>query len=157
MLAWRQVARTIYSSSATGSDPHPLVQPIAFLLGTWRGEGRGEYPTVDAFEYREEVRFWHEGKPFVLYAQRTWRLPDESVSHGEMGYWRPHQDGGIELVLAHTTGVVELAEGRVEGTTIEVASSALTATSSAKEVTELRRRLEVDGDRLSYELTMAAV
>ena len=42
---------------------HPALKPVSGLIGTWRGAGRGEYPTIDSFEYTEEVTFAEAGKP----------------------------------------------------------------------------------------------
>jgi THAP4-like, heme-binding beta-barrel domain len=143
--------------SLPGPALHPALGPIAFLLGTWRGEGAGEYPTITAFRYGEEVRFWHVGKPFLAYLQRTWSLEDGSPLHGEMGYWRPKPEGRIEVVLAHPTGVVEVEEGTLNGTQIVLASTTVAHTATAKEVRELRRTFELRGTILSYSLEMAAV
>jgi hypothetical protein len=143
------------------ADPTPPLHPdlhrLAGLLGTWRGEGAGEYPTITPFRYGEEVRFWHAGKPFLAYSQRTWSLDDGRPLHAESGYWRPRPDGGVEVVLAHPTGIVELQAGRVEGGRFELASTLVAGTASAKQVTALARRFELDGDRLAYTLAMAAV
>jgi hypothetical protein len=136
---------------------HPDVARLAFLLGTWVGEGQGSYPTIKPFGYGEEVRVWQVGKPFLAYGQRTWALDDGRPLHAETGYWRHHPDGLIELVLAHPTGVVEVEEGTVDGRRIELATTMVGRTSTAKEVTALGRTIEVDGDVLSYTLTLAAV
>jgi THAP4-like, heme-binding beta-barrel domain len=137
--------------------PHPDVVPLTGLLGTWRGEGAGEYPTIAAFGYGEEVRFWHVGKPFLAYTQRTWSLDDGRPLHAESGYWRAGPDGAVEVVLAHPTGIVEVLEGRVDDGRFELGSTTVAGTSTAKEVTALRRRFELDGDTLAYSLAMAAV
>jgi hypothetical protein len=41
---------------------HPVLQPVSCLLGTWRGEGEGGYPTIQSFKYGEEIKLWHSGK-----------------------------------------------------------------------------------------------
>ncbi len=135
------------------------VQPIAFLLGTWVGEGSGEYPTIESFSYGEELHFWHvTGKPLLAHTQRTWILADGRPSHSEMGYWRPLVDGsGVELVLSHPTGVAEIAEGPISGQVLDLETTSLGRTTTAKEVTTLRRRYEVVGETLRYDVWMAAV
>ncbi len=140
-----------------GPPLHALLRPLAGLLGTWRGEGAGEYPTIAPFRYGEEVRFWHVGKPFLAYAQRTWALDDGRPLHAETGYWRLTPTGTVEVVLAHPTGVVEVLEGRLEGRRVDLASTATARTGSAKEVTELRRVFELGDGVLAYTLAMAAV
>ena len=144
---------------ADASPPlHPDIAPLAFLLGTWRGAGKGDYPTIEDFEYGEEVRFWHVGKPFLAYAQRTWDPKERRPLHAETGYWRlPGGGDRVELVLAHPSGVVEIEEGSLAGTRIELKTTTVATTTAAKSVSALRRLLHVDGDELRYELDMAAV
>jgi hypothetical protein len=136
---------------------HPLCEPIAFLLGTWSGEGKGVYPTITDFGYREESRFWHIGKPFLAYQQRTWSLADGSPLHTEMGYWRCKEDGVLEVVLAHALGLAEIEEGRVDGNRIEISSVQTGRASTAKAMDSITRTFEVNGNVLTYEMSMAAV
>lgn len=136
----------------------PVVDEIAhlaFLLGTWRGTGSGEFPTIDPFTYGEEIVFEHVGDAFLLCAQRSWLAEDGSPLHFERGFLRPGIDGAIELTLAHPLGLVEIAEGTVTGTELRLRSTSIGRTSTGDDVTQLVRRLRVRDDALTYELDMA--
>lgn len=141
------------------SEPalHEQAARISFLLGTWQGTGKGEYPTIDPFAFEEEIRFSHIGKPFLAYTQRTRHPERKHPMHSEMGYFRPLDNGGIEIVIAQPTGIIEIQEGRIVGQTITTTPKLVAKTTTAKEVTQIERAIVVDGDVLRYEVRMAAV
>jgi THAP4-like, heme-binding beta-barrel domain len=135
---------------------HPDLAEIAFLLGTWRGEGEGEWPGTDPFRFGEELAFEHVGDAYLLHTQRSWSLEnDEEPIHLERGFLRPAGPGRVELVLAHPLGMAEVAEGTVSDRVIDVTSTSVALAGTASGVTELRRRIELEGDELRYELHMA--
>jgi hypothetical protein len=140
---------------------HPDVASLACLLGTWSGSGEGHYPTVEPFAYRETVSFGHAGKPSLAYRQATVHLGTGLPSHAESGYLRGFGGARVELVLAHPTGVAELAEGTAiptaDGVRLHLRSTDVVGTATAKEVRRLERIIEVAGDVLTYDLAMAAV
>lgn len=136
---------------------HPDVEQLKTFLGKWRGRGRGSYPTVEPFEYEEEAEYCHVGKAFVTYTQKTWNPETGEPLHQEMGYLRPKSDGTIEIVIAHPTGIAEILEGRIEPGRIEAESTWVGLTSTAKDVRRIRRTIDVEGDKMSYVLSMVAV
>jgi hypothetical protein len=134
---------------------HADLRELEFLVGTWRGVGEGDWPRGEPFTYGEELSFEHAGEPYLLYAQRSWSLQDEEPVHFERGFVRPAGAGRIELVLAHPLGIAEIAEGTVRDRVIEVTTTSVALTGTAKAVTELTRRLDGTGEELRYELHMA--
>ena len=136
---------------------HPDVASLAPLLGTWSGQGRGEYPTIEPFDYDESVSFTHVGKPFLAYAQRTRHRTDGRTLHGENGFWRVPAAGRLEIVIAHPNGISEIAEGTFDGAAVQLRSTVVGRTASAKDVTVIERDFVLDGDELSYSLRMTAV
>ena len=140
------------------SDVHPDLGPIAFLLGSWEGDGHGDYPTIDAFDYREQVTFTNPpGKPFIAYRQMTWASDDGRPLHTEAGYLRAGEGGRFEFVMAQPSGFVEVYDGHLNGATLTFVTTTVVATPTAKRVDELSRTISVDGDELRYVLKMAAV
>ena len=141
-------------------DLHPGIAALAPLLGTWSGSGHGDYPTIEPFDYVEEVTFGHTGKPFLTYAQRT-RSATGQPMHAEAGYLRVPSPMRVELIVAHPTGITEIDEGTfsVDGgeLRIDVHSTTIGLASSAKDVMALRRSFILTGDDLRYTVLMAAV
>lgn len=138
-------------------DLHPDLAPLAFLLGTWAGEGVGGYPTIESFGFGHQVTFSHYGKPALEYTSCSWSLEDDRPLARESGWWRPRPDGHVEVLLAHPMGVVEVWLGTVTGTKVELATDVVARTPSAKEVTAGRRLYGLVGDELMWAYDMAGV
>ena len=140
---------------------HPDLAPMAFLLGRWEGAGIGGYPTIESFRFGQEIEFSHNGKPFLSYVSRTWRLDEEGrigLPLGtESGYWRPRPDNQVEVMLAHPTGIVEIYLGEITGTRIEMATDVVARTATSKEVTAGHRLYGLAGADLAYAYDLAAV
>lgn len=143
----------------TVADLHPDLGALAALLGTWEGRGHGDYPTIDAFDYLEQVTFGHVGKPFVAYTQRTRHATTGVPLHAEAGYVRPGGHAGVELVIAQPTGIVEVHLGTLERdaetVVLDVRCDAPGLSATALPVRAVRRRVVVVGDELTYDLWMA--
>lgn len=57
------------AAAAAGGAVHPVVEPLSYLLGTWRGQGEGGFPTISSFTYGEELQFSHPGnKVFISFS-----------------------------------------------------------------------------------------
>jgi len=142
-------------------DLHPSCEPLAFLLGVWKGAGEGHYPTIESFRYNEEVTFGHVGKTFLSYMQKTKHAETGEPLHAEAGYVRPVEGGGAELVVVQPSGIVELHTGVVTNTSIAFSSIGVHTTPTAKTVTQVTRSLMVDDldgmVTLTYDVEMAAV
>ena len=75
---------------------HQACLPLAPLLGLWRGSGNGHYPTIDSFEYVEEVQLRSRGET-VCYLhpknQERFRWPAASLGARFSASCRRHDHG----------------------------------------------------------------
>ena len=99
--------------------------------------GRGGFPTIEDFDYAQEIRISHDGRPFLHYESRAWILDEQSKpvrpAGREVGWWRPVLVDGratdeLEALLTTPTGVMELHLGKRTGTQIEFATDAVVRT-----------------------------
>lgn len=140
---------------------HPDCAKVAWLLGTWAGNGEGDYPTIERFHFGQELIFTHDGRAFFHYMSRSWIVDEagERLREGaiETGFLRPKADGSLELLLTHNTGIVELYYGQAEGGRIELATDAVVRSATAVEYVAAQRMYGlVEGD-LWFAFDMAAV
>ncbi|MDT0343365.1 FABP family protein [Streptomyces litchfieldiae] len=120
------------------SDLNPGLVPLAFLLGTWQGAGVAALdkfggPDAEACNFGQEVTFSHDGRDFLEFSSRTWRLDADGKRldplETEHGYWRI-KDRQLEVVMVRDQGVAEvwygeLAEGKPQ---IDLATDAVART-----------------------------
>jgi hypothetical protein len=146
-----------------GPDLHPSMLGLLPLVGTWRGTGKGGYPTIEDFDYGQQVTFAHDGRGVLRYESRAWILgPDGTVlrpSARETGWWRPGAGpDDIEVLLAHPTGIVEVYVGKANGPTQwELTTDVVARTDTAKEVTGNHRLYGIVEGALLYAVDMAAM
>lgn len=151
----------------TGPKLHPALDGLLPYIGVWRGRGRGGYPTIEDFDYAQEIRISHDGRPFLCYESRAWLLDEQSrpvrPAGREMGWWRPVLDGNDratnewEALMSTPTGVMELHLGKRTGTQLEFGTDAVVRTPTAKEVTAGHRLFGIVEGALLYAQEMAAV
>ncbi len=126
------------------------------ILGRWRGQGEGSYPTIDSFEYNEELHFeLHDEYPMLFYEQKT-RLTNGEASHWETGFVRPVDAGIVELSNSQDSGRVEVLRGEIpERSNPLVFRLRSVHHGHDPRMVETEREFRVDADRLEYEVRMA--
>jgi hypothetical protein len=130
------------------------------LEGTWQGEGRGGYPTVTSFDYREKLVFTRPHDSTLAYDQRTEKRMDGTdkylTSHWENGFISILENGDLELVNAQSGGRGEVLTGH-----IEVLDSIIRLNFVSKvlmndpRIIATARAFELEGDQLRYEMEMS--
>ncbi|AVT36498.1 FABP family protein [Plantactinospora sp. BB1] len=150
-----------------GPDLHPALLGLLPYVGLWRGRGRGGFPSIEDFDYAQEIRITHDGRPFLYYESRAWILDEQSrpvrPAGREVGWWRAVLDADgrgtdeLEVLLTTPTGIMELHLGKVTGTRVEIATDAVVRSATAKEVTAGHRLFGIVEGALLYAQEMAAV
>ena len=134
-------------------------QVFDLLEGTWTGNGRGEYPGIQSFDYRESFMLTRHDSLSLAYEQRTQKRYDGQtdwlVSHWESGFIRILKSGELEMVNAQSGGRTEVLVGKVEtqGSVTQIRFATKVVTNDPR-VLCTARMFELEGDILRYEMEM---
>ncbi|ADT97718.1 MULTISPECIES: FABP family protein [Mycolicibacterium] len=105
-----------------GVDLDDALLALLPLIGVWRGEGEGRDAHGD-YRFGQQIIVSHDGADYLNWEARSWRLDDggdyDRRDLRETGFWRfvndpndPGESQAIELLLAHSSGYIELFYGR---------------------------------------------
>ena len=128
---------------------------LHLLIGQWSGIGKGEFPTIEPFEYLETLTFAGDHRPFVHYEEKAQRRRAGEVdyvpSHWESGFIRLLPSGEVELVNTQAGGRLERLIGSLEETeTGLILRLRSTAFMNDPRMVETSRTITVEGDTMHY-------
>jgi hypothetical protein len=136
----------------------PGFQVLGHLEGTWKGEGRGYFPTVTSFDHRVTLTFTRRDEKTLAYEQRAQKRYDGSTewleSHWEGGFIRILENGELELTSPQI-GRTEVLVGSIESLDdmirIHFVSKSI---SNDPRMLSSARTFELEGETLRYEMEM---
>lgn len=141
----------------------PKLAPLAWLVGRWEGAGVVGYPTIESANFGQQLTIEHDGRPFLAMSSRTWLLDDAGNQvrplAREEGFWRVLDNGEIELLLTHPTGILEMYVGRrdPERPAVQLATDGVLRSPAAKEYSSGARMYGLVESQLMWVMDMAAV
>ncbi len=157
----------------------PEVYPLAWLVGTWRGEGVVAYPGIEEAAFTQELVVASDGGPYLAYSSaiRLVAVPDDPSAlesdepvaapawATETGYWRvpperpddvPEGHHPVELLVADPSGHVAVYVGTVGNGRIDLVSDLVARTATGAEVTAGRRLYGLVNGELMWANDLAA-
>jgi hypothetical protein len=137
----------------------PSSHVLDLLEGTWKGDGRGGYPGVTSFDYRETLVFTRRDEKTLAYEQRTQKLYDGQTeyiqSHWENGFISTLDNGDLQMVNIQIGGRNEILIGTIEslGSMFRIHFVSKTLNNDPRMISSART-LELEGNSLRYEMEM---
>jgi hypothetical protein len=146
-----------------GANLNDALLALLPLVGVWRGTGEGRGADGD-YRFGQQIIVSHDGRDYLNWDSKSWRLNEEGGYDApglrEAGFWRfvsdpsddPTESQAIELLLAHSSGYVELFYGSpLTQSSWELATDALARSRSGVLVGGAKRLYGIiEGGDLAY-------
>jgi THAP4-like, heme-binding beta-barrel domain len=143
----------------SGPEVSEALLSVLPLLGEWHGEGQAAGAGGD-HRFGQWIRFAHDGRGFLAYDSRTWRLTDEGTIVGpdvrESGFLRPRGQDDVELLVVSPAGLLEIYVGTARTTTSwELSTDVVARTPDAPDVARAVRLYGIVEGALMYAIDRA--
>ncbi len=146
-----------------------LARPLTWLKGSWNGTGEASFPTHDTYRYENTIKVrWleeaFENEPLIHFEEIAWVFEDrgKTFKHWETGFFKPDNNGSIQLYVCHNTGRVEITYGNYlaldqENGHFKIAfsSQSIRNDNGTKVATGSRRIISFQDNILRYQLEMS--
>ena len=137
------------------SDLNPALAGLAWLRGRWEGTGFVQWPGAPKAQFRQQVDFADNGGDYLHYLSQSFEVdadghPVRALAM-ETGFWLPHADGTLDIVMCSPEGYSEIWYGTLQPGRVDVTTDAVVRSPDAKVAYTSGRRLygTVDG-KLMY-------
>lgn len=133
---------------------NPALVGLAWLRGRWEGTGYVQQPGSDKVECFQQIEFADNGGAFLHYICQTFTADADGRPVAplamEAGFWRPLEDGMVEVGMANPDGFVEIWYGTAQPARVDLITDAVVRTHAAAVPYTAGRRLYglVDGSLL---------
>jgi hypothetical protein len=143
----------------SGPEVDGALLSVLPLLGEWHGQGQAAGAGGD-HRFGQWIRFSHDGRDFLAYESRTWRLTEDGTIVGpdvrESGFWRPRGQDDVELLVASPEGLVEIYVGQARtATSWELTTDVVARTPDASDVARAVRLYGIVEGALMYAIDRA--
>uniref|UniRef100_A0A5K3G3V1 DUF1794 domain-containing protein n=1 Tax=Mesocestoides corti TaxID=53468 RepID=A0A5K3G3V1_MESCO len=104
------------------------MRDLAFLIGRWRGKGKGFHPHSAPFEYEEDIIFENIGQPNFAYHSTS--FINKVPKHRESGFIKFEDNNQVQLNLVDSLGTCRIFLGALNDFEHNAKSLVLTTDSS---------------------------
>ncbi|MEO9801941.1 MAG: heme-binding beta-barrel domain-containing protein [Reichenbachiella sp.] len=146
-----------------------VIEPFTWLKGNWRGHGTGGFPTIEPFEFDDQMEFKlleedFKKEPLIRFDETAWLIAKgkHNFMHWETGFIRPLGDGTVQLYVSHNTARMEFTVGKFESVDhnsksfkIVFSSIFLRNDTGLKNALQSKRTISFDRDQLTYDLDIS--